>query len=181
MKKRSYLIPPVVFAATLALTGCSEQSAEHPDQTQSAASDSAADQSQQSQPVNDRFTGTVGDFTIRVTDLQDPSNIVEVEMPSDGNKKQVAVTADVTNNGTREIDLACSLDLDAKIFSDSWGWGNVGYLERVPGNPACGDLLKPGETKQITWVALINSERQPNYLNVEDTAHPDDYLQLRVR
>lgn len=181
MKKHNYLIPSAVLAVTLALTGCSEQSAEHSDRTQPAATDSANGPAQQPQPVNDRFTGTVGDFTIRVTNLQDPSNIVEVEMPDHESRKQVAVTADVTNNGNREIDLACSLELDAKIFSDSWGWGNVGYLERVPGNPACGDLLKPGETKQMTWVALINSERQPNYLNVEDTAHPDDYLQLRVR
>lgn len=131
--------------------------------------------------MNDRLTGTVGDFTIRVTNLQDPSNIVEVEMPDHESRKQVAVTADVTNNGNREIDLACSLELDAKVFSDSWGWANAGYLERVPGNPACGDLLKPGETKQMTWVALMNSDRQPNYLNVEDTAYPDEYLQLRVR
>lgn len=34
-------------------------------------------------------------------------------------------------------------------------WGNVGYLERVPGNPQCGDLLAPGETKQMTWVSLM--------------------------
>lgn len=158
MKKRSYLIPSVVLAATLTLTGCSEQSAEHPDQTQPAASDSAADQSQRSQPVNDRFTGTVGDFTIRVTDLQDPLNIVEVAMPDHESRKQVAVTADVTNNGTREIDHACSLELDVNILSNGGGWGNAGYLERVPGNPACGDLLKPGETKQMTWVSLMPSE-----------------------
>lgn len=181
MKKRNYLIPSVVLAATLALTGCSEPSAEHPEQTQPAASDSAVAQSQQSQPVNDRFTGTVGDFTIRVTNLQDPSNIVEVEMPEFEGRKQVAVTADVTNNGNREIDLACSLELDVSILSNGSGWGNAGYLERVPGNPACGDLLKPGETKQMTWVSLMPSEFQPTELSVEDTAYPDDYLSVKVR
>lgn len=158
VKKRNYLVPSVALAATLALTGCSEQSVEYLDQTQSAASDSAADQSQQSRPVNDRFTGMVGDFTIRVTNLQDPSNMVEVEMPKFEGRKQVAVAADVTNNGAREIDLACSLELDASVLYNGAGWGNAGYLERVPSNPACEDLLKTGETKEMTWMSLTPSE-----------------------
>lgn len=154
MKKRKYLIPSVVLASSLALTGCSK-SIEQTDQTAPVATDSANGPAPQSQPVNDRFTGTMGDFTIRVTNLQDPSNIVEVEMTDHESRKQVAVTADVTNNGNREIDLACSLELDVSILSNGGGWGNVGYLERVPGNPACGDVLKPGETKPMTWVSLI--------------------------
>lgn len=97
----------------------------------------------------------VGDFALNVVDIADPSSVTEVEMPDYEGRKQVSVTADVANNSDEGVDLACSTDLEVQIASNGSAWGNVGYLERVPGNPQCGDLLAPGETKQMTWVSLM--------------------------
>lgn len=182
MKKK--IISSAVLLTALTLSACSDPVKEQTqpgldDQSQSATRAGAP--AAPEQEINDRFTGTVGDFTVHVTNLTDPSNIVEVEMPDYEGRKQVSVTADVTNNGTREVDLACSLELAANILSNGASWGNVGYLERVPGNPTCGDLLKPGETKQMTWVSLMPADQQPTDLSVEDTAYPDDYMQVKVR
>ena len=172
------LILSAVFAFALSLAACVQESKEQPEEEPGAQGEAPKESGTE---LGDRFTGTVGDFTVRVTNLADPSTIVEVEMPDFEGRKQVSVTADVTNNGTHEIDLACGLELDANILANGSSWGNVGYLERVPGNPACGEMLKPGETKQMTWVSLMPADQQPTNLSIEDTAHPDDYLQLKVR
>ncbi|APT88483.1 hypothetical protein CFRA_03430 [Corynebacterium frankenforstense DSM 45800] len=164
----------MVMIPCLALAACSGQN----DERSGASADGSGSSGVE---AADRFTGEVGDFTIHVTDLGDPSEIAEVEMPDYDGMKQVSVSADVTNNGAKEIDLACGFDLDVRIFSNGESWGNVGYLERVPGNPSCEDHLKPGETQKMTWVSIMPSEKQPTDLEVEDTSDPNAYAQIKVR
>lgn len=131
--------------------------------------------------AHDRFTGTIGDFTIRVFDLIDPSHFEEVEMPSYSDRKQVAVIAEVTNNGSREINLSYSLDLEVKIGAKSSLWSTVGYLDRVPGNPARDEMLRPGETSTMTWVFVIGEKYQPRYIEVEASAYPGNRVEIMVR
>lgn len=47
----------------------------------------------------------VGDFLLNVVDVADPSSVTEVEMPDYEGRKQVSVTADVTNNSEEGVDL----------------------------------------------------------------------------
>lgn len=131
--------------------------------------------------AHDRFTGTIEDFTIRAVDLIDPSHFEEVEMPEYSRSKQVAVTAEVTNNGTREINLSYSLDLEVEIGANGLLWDTVGYLDRVPGNPARDEMLHPGETSTMTWVFVIGAEYQPRYIRVKDSAHPHEKVEIMVR
>lgn len=85
----------------------------------------------------------VGNFEINVVDVADPSIVTEGEMPDHEGRKQVSITANVTNNSLEGVDLACSTDLGIQIASNCSAWGNVGYLERVPSNPQCGACSHP--------------------------------------
>lgn len=123
----------------------------------------------------------VGDFALNVVDVADPSSVTEVEMPDYEGRKQVSVTANVTNNSEEGVDLACSTDLKVQIASNGSAWGNVGYLERVPGNPQCGDLVAPGETKQMTWVSLMPEGAQPTDLFVQLASDPNFFEEVPLR
>ena len=102
-------------------------------------------------------------------------------MPDYEGRKQVSVTADVTNGSEEGVDLACSTDLEVQIASNGSAWGNVGYLERVPDNPQCGDLIAPGETKQMTWVSLMPEEAQPTDLFVQLASDPNFFEEVPLR
>ncbi|TVX76465.1 hypothetical protein [Corynebacterium sp. NML180780] len=123
----------------------------------------------------------IGDFVLNVIDVADPSNVAEVVMPEYESFKQVSVTADVTNNSAEAVDLACSKDLEVQIASNGSALGNAGYLERVPGNPQCGDMLAPGETKQMTWVSLTPEEAQPTDLFVQLASDPSFFEEIPLR
>lgn len=135
-----------------------------------------------SQSLETTQTGyKIGDFVFNVIDVADPSNVAEVEMPEYEGFKQVSVTADVTNNSAEGVDLACSTDLEVQAASNGSAWGSVGYLERVPGNPQCGGMLAPGETKQMTWVPLTPEEAQPTDLFVQLASDPNFFEEVPLR
>lgn len=118
---------------------------------------------------------------ITVVDVADRSIVTEVEMPDHEGREQVSITAEVTNNSSEGVDLACSIDLGIQIVSNGSAWGNVGYLERLPGNRQCGDLITSGEMKQMVWGSLMPEEAQPTDLLVQLASDPNFFEEVPLR
>ena len=166
-----------LLMAALTLTACGQQDTTTNNDAQ------AADTTEQSVATDGSVKMNVplqaGDLIFTATNTQDGFDFGRpIELPG---FRYVAVETTVQNQGQREIDLSCGLDVETTLLDQNGnGFGIIDHLEEVPGNPACGDMLIPGDEKQITWVYKVPDDFQPATFWPSDVDN-EDYTMREIR
>lgn len=111
------------------------------------------------------------------------SDDTEFPDPAEEGFKYVSFTVKVKNESQEGIDLSCGMDIGVQIMdSTNSSYGLAPHLERVPGNPACGDLVQPGEEGQVTYVSRTPVDFQIANAAVEDMNNQDGLIRnIRLR
>lgn len=91
--------------------------------------------------------------------------------------KYVVVDTTVRNDGTQDMDLTCSLGVQAKLVTEPQAeYGPEHELHRVPGNPGCSDYLGAGFDTTMTWIFVVPKDRKVTALGFANPEYSFDDL-----
>lgn len=178
---RTFSALALTCVAVFTLTACGGNS----DTTANSNSGTKQEQTQSSKNKSDGKKGepiVAGDFTITVSEFNDNAQVPGVTATSP-DWKLVLVKGTFTNNSKdRNVDLSCGADLDANIFDQNGnGYGWINNLASVPGNPKCGEVVTPGQTREMTWVSSRQPDFTPSWFGFMDSGKPGNLSKIRLR